>query len=164
MDRRIVLAGLGVGAAALVASRPASSQARTSRELAEAFATALGAHDMEAFAALFADDYVNHQMSAAAPPPLAGMTAKQGAVGFFAARLKGMPDLAVSIEALVASEDRCAASFVYSGTHQGPYLGVAPTGKSLRFTSCDIFRVADGKIAEHWGMGDIAGQLAQLRA
>jgi predicted SnoaL-like aldol condensation-catalyzing enzyme len=29
--------------------------------------------------------------------------------------------------------------------------------------SCDIFRLADGKIAEHWGMGDIAGVLAQLR-
>jgi predicted SnoaL-like aldol condensation-catalyzing enzyme len=34
----------------------------------------------------------------------------------------------------------------------------------LRFTSCDIFRVADGKIAEHWGMGDIAGTLAQLKS
>ena len=40
---------------------------------------------------------------------------------------------------------------------------VAPTGKKLRFTSCDIFRVAGGKIAEHWGMGDIAGVMAQLK-
>ena len=42
-------------------------------------------------------------------------------------------------------------------------LGVEPTGKPLRFTSCDIFRVEGGKIAEHWGMGDIAGQLAQMK-
>ena len=56
-----------------------------------------------------------------------------------------------------------AASFVYEGTHQGPLLGVTPTGKRLRFTSCDIFRVAGGKIAEHWGMGDIAGLLAQMK-
>jgi predicted ester cyclase len=55
------------------------------------------------------------------------------------------------------------ASFVYSGTHQGVLFGVPATGKSLRFTSCDIFRVADGKIAEHWGMGDIAGVLAQIK-
>ena len=47
---------------------------------------------------------------------------------------------------------------------QGVLLGVAPTGKRLRFTSCDIFRVADGKIAEHWGMGDIAGVLAQIKS
>jgi predicted ester cyclase len=40
---------------------------------------------------------------------------------------------------------------------------VPATGKSLRFTSCDIFRVAGGKIVEHWGMGDIAGVLAQIK-
>jgi predicted SnoaL-like aldol condensation-catalyzing enzyme len=33
----------------------------------------------------------------------------------------------------------------------------------MRFTSCDIFRVANGKFAEHWGMGDIAGQLAEMK-
>ena len=78
--------------------------------------------------------------------------------------MTGMPDLKVAIEALVADKDRVAASFVYTGTHGGVYFGVAPTGKRLRFTSCDIFRLADGRIAEHWGMGDIAGVLAQLKS
>jgi predicted ester cyclase len=64
---------------------------------------------------------------------------------------------------MVADKDHVAASFVYTGTHGGTYFGVAPTGKPLRFTSCDIFRIQDGLIAEHWGMGDIAGVLAQLR-
>ena len=70
----------------------------------------------------------------------------------------------VSIEATVSQDDRVAASFVYEGTHQGVYFGVAPTGKRLRFTSCDIFRVSDERILEHWGMGDIAGIRAQLLA
>jgi len=100
-------------------------------------------------------------ISSAPPPP--GVPAKRGTVGFFAARLKGLPDLKVSIETMVAAGDRFAASFVYEGTHQGVLLGVEPTGKRLRFTSCDIFRVEGGKIAEHWGMGDIAGQLAQMK-
>jgi predicted ester cyclase len=52
---------------------------------------------------------------------------------------------------------RSAASFLCEGTQQGPPYGVTPTGKRLSFTSCDIFRLTDGKIAEHWGMGDIAG-------
>src|SRR5581483_9208747 len=105
----------------------------------------------------FADDYINHQESAAAPKPAAGVTPKQATVGFFAARLKGIPDLSVTIEASLTSGNMAAASFVYTGTHKGVYFGVAPTGKPLRFTSCDIFRIRDGKIAEHWGMGDIAG-------
>ncbi len=99
---------------------------------------------------------------AAAPAP-ANVTPKQASVAFFKARLTGMPDLKVGIETMVASGDRVAASFVYTGTHGGVYFGVQPTGKPLRFTSCDIFRIHDGLIAEHWGMGDIAGVLAQLR-
>ena len=144
--------------------KPALAQSdAVPRALAEKFAAALSAHDMDAFAALFADNYVNHQVSAAAPPPAANVSAKQGSVAFFKARLTGLPNLKVAIEAVVADKDHVAASFVYTGTHNGPYFGVAPTGKSLRFTSCDIFRVQDGLIAEHWGMGDIAGVLAQLR-
>jgi hypothetical protein len=163
MDRRIVLAvGLGIGAG--LASRTAEAANESPRQLAQQFAATLTAHDIDAFAALFAENYVNHQQSAAAAPPAPGVTPKQGSVGFFAARLKGIPDLKVAIEAIVAAKDRVAASFVYTGTHQGVLFGVVPTGKSLRFTSCDIFRVAGGKIAEHWGMGDIAGVLAQIKS
>jgi predicted ester cyclase len=161
MDRRGALTGL-LGAVILL-PQVARAGTRTAGQLAEAFAATLSAHDMNGFAALFADDYVNHQLSAAAPSPPPGMSPKQATVGFFMARLKGLPDLKVSIEAQVATGDKVAASFVYEGTQQGVLLGVAPTGKRLRFTSCDIFRVSDDRIAEHWGMGDIAGQLAQMK-
>jgi steroid delta-isomerase-like uncharacterized protein len=161
-NRRSVLALIGAGGALGVPGVAAAAEA-SPRNLANQFAATLSAHDIDGFAALFADDYVNHQNSAAAPPPAAGVTPKQGSVAFFAARLKGIPDLKVAIEVLVATKDHVAASFVYTGTQQGILFGVPPTGKSLRFTSCDIFRVAGGKIAEHWGMGDIAGVLAQIK-
>jgi len=161
MDRRTVLVSLALaGTGALGAEAAPGSEA--ANPVIAAFAKTLSDHDIDAFAALFAEDYVNHQVSAAAPPPQ-GVSAKQGSVGFIAARLKGLPDLSVAIEASVSNADMAAASFVYTGTHQGVYFGVAPTGKSLRFTSCDIFRIRDGKIVEHWGMGDIAGTLAQLK-
>ena len=160
MDRRTVMMGLALAAPLTV---EAAAESAAENPVIAAFAKTLSAHDIGGFAALFADDYVNHQMSAAAPKPTAGVSPKHASVGFFAARLKGLPDLSVAIEASLSSGDMAAASFVYSGTHQGEYFGVAPTGKSLRFTSCDIFRIRDGRIAEHWGMGDIAGTLAQLK-
>src|SRR5215469_16540678 len=92
--------------------------------LAAKFAATLSAHDIDAFAALFADTYVNHQVSAAAPPPAANISPKQGTVAFFKARLTGVPDLKVAIEAMVADKDHVAASFVYTGTHNGPYFGI----------------------------------------
>jgi len=163
LDRRLLVTGLSVIATEI--GRPAFAQAASPPQLLLAqFAATLTAHDIDAFAALFADDYVNHQTSAAAPPPPAGTTPKQNTVGFFRARLTGLPDLKVSIEASVVSADSCAASYVYEGTHNGTYFGVAPTGRKLRFTSCDIFTVRGGKLFEHWGMGDAAGVLAQLKA
>jgi len=158
MRRRTFLAGAMVSAAS-IASRPADA---ADALIARQFADTLTAHDIVAFAALFADDYVNHQVSAAAPPP-AGRTAKAATVAFFAARLKALPDLKVTVQTTVAEDDRVAASFVYEGRHEGEYYGVQPTGKRLWFTSCDIFRIANGRIAEHWGMGDIAGIIAQLK-
>lgn len=159
--RQVTAAGLLLGGGLLT---PALAQSAPSpRSLAEQFATTLSAGNIDGFSALFADSYVNHQQSAAAPPP-ANLSPKQGTVAFFKARLSAMPDLKVAIEVVVADKDHVAASFVYSGTHKGVYFGIAPTGRALRFTSCDIFRVADGRIVEHWGMGDIAGVLAQLRA
>ena len=160
--RQIAAAGLFL-AGSLV--DPAFAQSNVSpQSVAEKFAGTLSAHDIDACGALFADNYVNHQVSAAAPPPAANTSPKQGTVAFFKARLTGLPDLKVAIEAVVADKDHVAASFVYTGTHNGPYFGIAPTGKALRFTSCDIFRLQDGLIVEHWGMGDIAGVLAQLRS
>jgi predicted ester cyclase len=160
MDRRnLLLSGLSVGAA-LVASEAGAQDSVA--DVPRRFAAALSAGDLRAFAALFADDYLNHQVSAAAPAP-AGISAKQATVGFFRGRVEALAGLKVSVEASLAQGDLCAASFLYEGVHQAVYYGVAPTGRKLRFTSCDIFKVLDGKIAEHWGMGDIAGVLAQLK-
>jgi steroid delta-isomerase-like uncharacterized protein len=153
---------IGAGAALSVPGI-ATASAASPRDLVQQFAATLSAHDIDGFAALFAEDYINHQNSAAAPPPTASVKPKQATVAFFAARLKGIPDLKVAIEVVVATDDHVAASFVYTGTQQGMLLEVPATGKSLQFTSCDIFRVAGGKIAEHWGMGDIAGVLAQIK-
>ena len=159
MRRRHFLSGVALMAATPVA---ASADADASG-IVERFAAALNAHDIAAFADLFAEDYVNHQRSAAAPAPPAGKSPKQATLDFFQARLTGIPDLQVSVETSLSAGDKAAASFLYEGAHGGPYFGLAPTGRPLRFTSCDIFRVRDGRIVEHWGMGDIAGVLAQLK-
>ncbi|MCX4159892.1 MULTISPECIES: ester cyclase [Paraburkholderia] len=162
MDRRTLISGSLAGAAIAVMTPLHAQSTQSVQNVATRFAGTLSAHDIDAFAALFSEHYINHQLSAAATPP-AGVPNKTATVNFFRARLTGLPDLHVSIETTVIEGDKCAASFVYEGTHEGIFFGVAPTGKKLRFTSCDIFRVADGLIVEHWGMGDIAGVLAQLK-
>ncbi len=108
MRRRFLIAGgalVGAAPFAVLSSKAASIS------IVERFAEALTAHDLDAFAALFADDYVNHQPSAAAPPP-ACAPSKTATVSIFATRLKGLPDLKVSIQASLAEADKVAASFL----------------------------------------------------
>ena len=132
MDRRTVTMGLALTGLGTLAAE-AAAQSGTENPLLAAFAKTLSAHDMNAFAALFADDYVNHQVSAAAPKPAADVTAKQATVGFFAARLKGMPGLSVAIEASLASGEMAAASFVYTGYPSRRLLRRGADGKTLAF-------------------------------
>ena len=40
------------------------------------------------------------------------------------------------------------------GTHQGKVQGIAPTGKRAEVKAIDLFRISEGKIAEHWGHAD----------
>jgi predicted ester cyclase len=144
------------------AADDAKEEAPLGQKILEQFAASLSAHDLKAFGNLFAETFVNHRTGAAAPPTDA-KEGKQLVLAMFAARLKALPDLTVKIEAMVATDDDAAASFVFEGTHAGVYLGFEPTGRRLRFTSCDIFAIRGGRIAEHWGVGDIAGVIAQLR-
>jgi predicted ester cyclase len=159
MDRRTLFAGL-----AATLATDAGAGAAAQGNVADAFAAALNAHDIDAFAALFAEDYAQHQTSAAAKPPPAGLSAKQATKAYFAARLAALPDLRVVADPVVVAGDWVAANFSYAGTHTGAaYFGVPPSGRPIRFTSCDILQVRDGLIMAHWGAADIAGLLVQLK-
>jgi predicted ester cyclase len=169
MRRRSLLAaatvGLGVpGISAPIAAPVAAGAEPGPAGVAAAFAATLSAHDIAAFAALFAEEYAQHQFSAAVPPRPAGSgSAKQGTIAYFTARLTALPDLQVTAEPVVAAGDMVAANFTYAGTHTAPYFGVAPSGRRVTFNSCDILTVRDGLIVAHWGAADIAGLLVQLR-
>lgn len=72
------------------------------------------------------------------------------------------PDLKVVMHDIVAEQDRVAARFEYTATHQGTFLGIPATGRTVNFQSIDIWRVQDGLLAEHWdqlNMDDLFRQL-----
>ena len=74
------------------------------------------------------------------------------------------PDLQQSIEDMIAEGDKVVVRSTFRGTHQGPFAGIAPTGKRLSMTAIEIFRVKDGKIPEHWINADYLGAMQQLGA
>lgn len=72
------------------------------------------------------------------------------------------PDLHFAIEHLVAEGDTVAGRLTMSGTHEGPLMGMPPTGRSVRQNSMHFVRFRDGKAIEHWGVRDDLGMMQQL--
>ncbi len=64
------------------------------------------------------------------------------------------PDFSTSIEQIVAEGDWVAFRLKHSGTHKGEFLGVAPTGRRVEFTSVVFNRVENGVVVENWGLHD----------
>lgn len=61
----------------------------------------------------------------------------------------GFPDLKVTIEQQVAEGELVCTHAWFEGTHTGEWLGIAPTGKQVRFQNVSIDRVVDGKVVQH---------------
>lgn len=74
----------------------------------------------------------------------------EGAAGFLDEGYAAFPDLTLTFESLLVSDDRAAVQFVMEGTHTGPFRGFAPTGKAVHLPICIIVRVEAGLIAEIW--------------
>jgi len=82
----------------------------------------------------------------------------------FAALRTSFPDLAISGDQLVTDEDKIAVAYTMTGTHQGEFMGVAPTGRKIRARGVQIARFQDGKMVERWGSSDQLGILQQIGA
>ena len=75
------------------------------------------------------------------------------------------PDYHGTNEIQVAEGDMVANRFVFYGTHQGEFMGVAPTGKQVTFRGLSLDKVLDGKIVEtlvEMDLEDILGQIGAV--
>jgi steroid delta-isomerase-like uncharacterized protein len=77
---------------------------------------------------------------------------------------RAFPDFHNTVEQIVAEDERAVARLAYRGTHRGEIFGVAPTGKRIEYAGAAFFRIAHGKIAEGWVLGDLLTLLRQLGA
>jgi steroid delta-isomerase-like uncharacterized protein len=110
---------------------------------------------------LFAPDCVTHQLrsgEADAPAPRTPDLLKQHVAEWLAA----LPDLRFDIEQMLAEGDEVATRCTMRGTHTGPLLGVAPTGRQLEVRLFTIHRVAAGRIVEDWVLVEAQGLFEQL--
>ena len=114
--------------------------------------------DLTAVDELLTEDFVNHDPHFGAP---------EGREAFrYMGRVvrEACPDWHSDLHLLVGEGDLVVEQFTASGTQHGELAGVPPTGREVSMPGINIFRIADGRIAERWGRLDELGLLRQLGA
>jgi len=76
---------------------------------------------------------------------------------------RSFPDVAITIEELIVEGDRVVMRYVERATLTGePFFGIEPAGQSYAKPGTTVYRVADGRLAESWGVEDTLGWMRQL--
>jgi steroid delta-isomerase-like uncharacterized protein len=114
--------------------------------------------NFDVFEEVFADDFVDHTPQPNMIPDKAGVR------GLYRSLRAAFPDFRAEIHWQAADGDLVTTFKTYHGTHEGAFLGVAPTGRKVHFETVDVMRVRNGRITEHWGVANLFSLMQQLGA
>jgi steroid delta-isomerase-like uncharacterized protein len=112
--------------------------------------------DFGVFEELFADDFVDHT-----PQPNT-TSDKKGVRKLYGYLRAAFPDFYAEIHFQLADGEYVTTYKTYHGTHEGPFLGIAPTHRKIHFETVDVMRVRNGKITDHWGVGNLLSLMQQI--
>jgi steroid delta-isomerase-like uncharacterized protein len=107
---------------------------------------------------IVAEDFVAHGPHT---PPATGPDGIRARIAVYQDALDGFWDVQ---EIIPAGDDRVIARWIGRGTHNGPLMGVEPTGATIAVDAITIFRIHENKIVEEWTVWDALGLLQQVGA
>ena len=107
------------------------------------------------FNELIDPSYVNHDF----PAPSQGVEGFKMVIDMFRA---AFPNMQVTLEEELAEDDKVITRGYFTGTHQGDFQGIPPTGKQIKVKYIDVWRVTNGKLVENWVQMDQLGLMQQL--
>ena len=85
-------------------------------------------------------------------------------MGFMDTLVSAFPDCKYNAEDVIAEGDKVACRYSFTGTNKGTFMGIPPTGKSVKIEGMGIFRISGGKFVEVWYATDVMGMMQQLGA
>lgn len=137
-----------------------AAQAASDKAKLDSFNDAFNSGDIEIITKTI-DAVVDPSVRFHAPVPT-GVTGVQALKQVWVVLLRAFPDIHVTVEDVITEGDKVVCRNTVTGTHTGEYRGRPPTGKSVTYKEIFIFRLANGRIAEIWGVVDVFSQLRQL--
>ena len=114
--------------------------------------------DPDGFTDVFHRDYVSHNSPPGTPP------GPGQAVGLRDWLTATFSDIEYALVHVLVDGELVSTHTRMRATHTGHGLGIEPTGRGFEVEQMHVLRIADGRIAEHWGVRDDAGMMRQLGA
>src|SRR5512143_1848495 len=145
-----------VGVVAAQHTEDSDMPVEENKTLIRKIAELINSRDLDAACSAFSSDFVDHA------PGSRMVVGIQGARQLFQFQFAAFPDMQTSFEDIVGEDDKVVRRMTVRGTNTGTFLGMPPTGQSVTWSFIDIFRIAEGKIAEHWVEMDLVVLLRQL--
>jgi steroid delta-isomerase-like uncharacterized protein len=78
--------------------------------------------------------------------------------------VSGLSDRSTLQDEFLAVGDKVIENWIFQGTHTGEFMGIPATGKTVQVRGMEIWRLADGRIVERWGVVDSGAVMEQLGA
>ena len=122
------------------------------------FGEAVNSGRLSAIREIVAPNAVDHD-----PAPNQGL-GPEGFIAYFTELRIAFPDLKVAVDHMVADDNNVAFAYTVTGTHNGPLMGFAPTGRKISARGMQISRFENGKMVERWGSSDQLGIMQQIGA
>ena len=106
---------------------------------------------------LMTDDFVEHEEL---PPGMPG--GREAPRAMFTMMHGAFPDFRFDVKEILQDGNKVVVRARATGTHEGEFMGMPPTGKTFEMGLIDIMEFEDGKMAAHWGLMDMAALMRQL--
>ncbi len=128
-------------------------------DTARRFYELISSGDLDGFGEMLADDFVEHEETPGLAPT------KEGVLQFFRMNRAAFPDMRMDPQDILVSGDKVVSRIRLTGTHQGEFMGIPASGRSIDVQLIDITRFGDDGLAhEHWGVIDSMAMMQQLGA
>jgi steroid delta-isomerase-like uncharacterized protein len=132
-----------------------SSKIKKNKTLVRLFFAAIESGNFGIFDQIVSHDYNDHG---------AGQSPGRENLKIYFTRLRSaFPDLKLPMTAIVAEGDYVAVLNAIQGTHKGDFGGIRATGKRVNAMAFQLYRIANGQLAEHWEVADSATIIQQLQ-
>ena len=82
--------------------------------------------------------------------------------GFVTQARESMPDLRKEPDDVFATDDKVTIQYTMTGTQEGEFKGIPPTGEEVEIADVAIYRIEDGELAESWLVADFLRAMKQL--